>query len=81
MQAIITKYRGATNTRGSHIVATAAAGRVTMPYDHALDLEANHAAAANKLMAKLEWTQTGIQIAGTGCLPCGNYCHVLALKK
>lgn len=46
---IVTRYHGPTETRGSRIVATAAAGprrRFTMSYDHSLDPSGNHEAAA-----------------------------------
>jgi 7-cyano-7-deazaguanine synthase in queuosine biosynthesis len=56
VQAITTKYTGPGNVRGARIIAKAAAGRVTMPYDHALNIEANHAKAAEKLARKFGWT-------------------------
>lgn len=54
-QAIRTRYHGPTNTRGSRISAKCGAGRVSVPYDHALNLYDNHAAAARALLAKLGW--------------------------
>jgi hypothetical protein len=53
MQAIITKYHPATNTRGSRISATAEAGRVYIGYDCALSSDENHRAAAVKLCEKI----------------------------
>lgn len=58
MQAIITKYLGPTDTRGSRIKATAAAGSVTLSYDCALDSDGNHRAAAEALCVKLGWVST-----------------------
>ena len=55
MQAIETEYRGPTNTRGSRIIARAQAGRISVPYDHALDFVENHYAAARALVVKLGW--------------------------
>lgn len=55
MQAIETEYRGPTNTRGSRIIARAQAGRISVPYDHALDFDENHDAAARALVVKLGW--------------------------
>jgi hypothetical protein len=55
-QAIVTKYIGPSNTRGSRIKARAAAGSVTVPYNHALNIENNHAAATKALAAKLNWS-------------------------
>lgn len=60
-QAIETKYLPATNNRGSRIKATAWAGSVTVPYDYALDADANHKAAAMALIAKYEWQGTFAQ--------------------
>lgn len=55
MQAIITKYLGATDTRGARIKATAYDGSVTIPYDYALSEEANYRQAAMALVAKYGW--------------------------
>lgn len=56
VQAITTKYIGPSNVRGSRIKAKAAAGAVTLNYDCALSIEANHAKAAEALARKFEWT-------------------------
>lgn len=57
MQAIITKYYGATNTRPSKIVAKSASGlKVSCNYDHEYTADRNHELAAKKLCAKLGWT-------------------------
>ena len=64
MQAIITKYHGPTNTRGSRISATAANGaRCSIGHDSALNEDANHAAAAIKLCKRIGWK---------GALMCGS---------
>lgn len=64
MQAIRTVFHGPTNTRGSAITARSAGGSsVRVPYDHALNLDENHAAACDALKAKLSWT--GPMIGGT----------------
>ena len=60
-QAIHTRYMGPTNTKGGRIKATAWAGSVTVPYDHALNVEDNHRAAARALRAKLGWQGTYAQ--------------------
>lgn len=54
-QAIVTKYFGPTNTRGSRIKASASAGSKTVSYDHALNIADNHAAAAKAFAEKMEW--------------------------
>lgn len=58
MQAIQTYFIGPTNHRGSRIVAKAAAGKVTLDWDHALSSEANHRAAARAFAEKMEWPGT-----------------------
>ena len=54
-QAIITKYIGPTNIRGSRIKATADAGSITLSYDDALNSQANHNRAARALAVKFGW--------------------------
>ena len=61
-QAITTKFRGPTDHRGSRIIARADAGSVVVPYDHALDVLANHASAAEALATKLKWS--GVWVGG-----------------
>ncbi len=56
MQAIRTRYHGPTNSRGSRIIAKCGAGSVTMPYNHALNLDGNHAAAARLMLERMGWT-------------------------
>ena len=56
-QAILTKYIGPTNHRGSRVKAIADAGSITVAWDHALDPEENHATAACALALKLAWSQ------------------------
>ena len=51
-QAIETRYLGPTNTKDGRIKASAWAGSVTVPYDHELNTEDNHRAAAMALAAK-----------------------------
>lgn len=48
---ILTKYLGPTNTRGSRVKATTGSGAsITIPWDHELDADQNHAAAAMALI-------------------------------
>lgn len=49
MQAIQTKYLPATNYRGSRVKAGCDRRAVTFTWDHELDVEANHVAAAQFL--------------------------------
>lgn len=55
VQAIVTKFFGPTNARGSRIKAKASAGSVTVSYNHSLSPSANHKAAALALAAKMDW--------------------------
>lgn len=55
MQAIVTKYFGPTNVRGSRVKAKAEAGSITLHWDDALDVEDNHHRAAKALAEKLGW--------------------------
>jgi hypothetical protein len=73
VQAIVTKFIGPTNTRGSRIKATAAAGSVTVAYEHALNIEANHARAAEALANKFKWRGTWAQGGAPGD---SGYCFV-----
>jgi hypothetical protein len=80
MQAIVTKYISATNTKGSRIKATCAAGSLTVHWDHELSVEGNHEAAAKELVRQLDWTvEAGYKGSWVGgCVPNGDYVFVLA---
>ncbi len=55
MQAIVTKYLGPTNVRGSRIKAKCQAGSVTLSWEYGLNSMNNHLAAAKALATKLGW--------------------------
>jgi hypothetical protein len=56
MKAIVTKYHGPTNTRGSRYSATAEGGnRISLSADDRIGSEENHTAAALALCHKLDW--------------------------
>lgn len=57
MQAILTRYFGPTNTRGSYIKASCEAKTIKVPWDHALNVDDNHRAAAEKLRDMLGWVE------------------------
>lgn len=81
-QAIVTKYHGPTNYKGSRISARAEAGRIIVHYDHALNPDENHKAAAQALADRLGWTtDKGYPALAGGGLP-GNagYCFVMPQK-
>lgn len=71
MQAIVTKYHGPTNRRGSRVSATAAAGRVYLEWDDALSSDANHDAAAKALAEKMGWLGDRYGRLVSGHLPDG----------
>jgi hypothetical protein len=57
MKAIVTRYHGPTNTRGSTITASDEDGnRISLSYPYELSGEACHRAAAEALCAKMQWT-------------------------
>lgn len=64
MTAIVTKYLGASNTRGARITARAMGHWVTVPYDHSSGSEANHRRAADALVKKMAWEFAGKMISG-----------------
>ena len=76
MQAIITKYLPVTNSRGSRIKATCAAGSITIDYPHELSGMAVHASAAKALVQKLGWGFAHYGDLMGGQLPSGDYAFV-----
>lgn len=54
-QAIVTRYIGPTNFRGSRIIATADAGKITVSYDPACNPNDNHRAAMLTFCKKFGW--------------------------
>jgi hypothetical protein len=73
-QAIWTKFLSPTDTRGVRIKACCEAGSVIVPWDHALNIDANHATAAQALAYKLGWDDS--PMAG-GALVGSGYAFVL----
>jgi len=76
MQAIRTQYKGPTNTRGSRIIATSYKRRTVMPYDHELDIDANHERAAVLHAGKAWCTDAPVRLT-SGTLPDGSHAHVI----
>lgn len=54
-QAITVKTLAPTNTRGTRVKATAAAGSLTVAWDNAWTVEQNHAFAAEALAKRYGW--------------------------
>lgn len=74
LQAITTRYLAPTNSRGSRIKAIAAAGSVTVPYDHALSAFENHHSAALAFARKYGWIHDeNTRTYAMGALPNGGY--------
>lgn len=57
MVAIVTRYHGATNTRGARYSAKADGRVVYVSIDHALSEEENHRQAAVKLCRQCVWDE------------------------
>ena len=55
MQAIVTKYHGPRNVKGSRVSATCQAGRIYLEWDDASNASSNHRLAAKALASKLGW--------------------------
>lgn len=55
MQAIVAKFIGPTNTRGSRYKASCEAGSLTLSADPRLNSEQNHVRVAHALISKLGW--------------------------
>jgi len=84
VKAILTKYHGPTDSRGSRISATDMDGhKVTVPYDHSLSSEENHDKAALRFHQQMGWTGHNLM---RGSLPKGNVytfeaaCNRLSVK-
>lgn len=87
MQAIVTKYLPATNTKPSRIKATCARGSLTVSMSYETGIDGEHDMAARALCRKFAvedkakygteplknpWMKPFV----SGCLPSGNYAHV-----
>jgi len=72
-QAIETRFAGPTNHRGARIIVRAQAGRMTVPWDHALNSDENHRVAAEMFAQKWGWGRVkgGANARGDGyCFIC-----------
>ncbi len=78
-QAIVTKYIGPTNLKGTRIRVKCQAKSVLIPWNHALGIEDNHTLAAQTVAESLGWLEKRA-LAG-GALPDGSgYAFVLLPK-
>ena len=55
-QAIITKYHGPSDVKGSRVSAQCDAGRIYLHWDDALNSDENHAAACEAMLKRVGWT-------------------------
>ena len=78
-QAIITKYHGPSKMRGSRVSARAWVGKISIPYDNALNSDQNHANAAKDLAKKSGWS--GTWIGGRTPDGSGAWCFVKLSKN
>lgn len=78
-QAIVTRYLGPTDHRGSRIVVRAQAGRMTVSLDHALDVAENHERAAKIYANERGWLTAGYgaRLVGGSMPDDTGYCFVL----
>jgi hypothetical protein len=67
-QAIVTKFLGPTDSRGSRIKCTAYAGSKTYAWDYEFDEPTNHYVAAMTFAASLGWVKGKETLRG-GSLP------------
>lgn len=74
-QAIVTKFAGPTNHNGSRVIVKSQRGRKVYSWDHGLNPERNHEAAAEQYAMDSGWTGDLIG----GAMPDGSgYCFVFA---
>lgn len=64
MKAILVKYLGPTNSRGSRLKAIEPDGKsVTIPYPHDLNHDEGYRKAAEALMEKMKWNDKNTKLA------------------
>jgi hypothetical protein len=90
MQAIKTRFVSPTNFRGSRIKAECQRGSIVVPWVYALDVDANHSAAARALCDKFvaeDQEEYGGQMGGwakplvSGHLKDGSHVHIFMPSK
>lgn len=79
--AILTKYLGPTDHRGARITAKTHGGAITVPWDHSLNSEDNHTAAAKAYCAKTGWLDDDSLLLVGGWLPDNSGCFILYEKE
>jgi hypothetical protein len=79
VQAIQTYYLPPTTHLGSRVRAWTEAKRITVAWDHELDVVANHKRAAEILAHELAWLTRAHLVSGA--LHDGSYAHVLVMDE
>jgi hypothetical protein len=80
MKAILVKYHGPGNVKGSRFTAKAeGVPSLTRHYDHAIDADTNAFRAAVDLADRHNWLKDGRLVGGT--LPNGDRCFVFIGAK
>jgi hypothetical protein len=82
MQAIVTKALHPTDTKGARIKVKCQAKTMIVSWDHSLNVEENHKAAARILIEKLGWDKDCYSKWYAGALPDGTgYAIVFSTEK
>lgn len=78
MQAIKISYKGPTASKGARIVAQCEAGRLSIPYEHGLDMEGNVIDACKALCKRMGWDRSHGHLGAwaVGQLPNGDWVAV-----
>ena len=74
---ITTKFLGPTNHRGSRVKATGPLGSITISWDHALNISANHDAAARAYATKFDAHGEALRDCPDG----GGFVYVYATRE
>lgn len=81
MQAIQVKFLPATTHRGTRVKAFSQYWKATVPYSHEHNPYGNARAAANELLSRSGWALDGVQITGSGVLPCGDHVFTVGFRE
>lgn len=80
MQAILTRYHGATDTKQARVTAWCQAKRIIRNWDDGLDIDGNHDATAKELAESLGWLEYST-LHGGGLPDGSGNCYVLIPKR
>lgn len=80
MFAIITRYKGPTDHKGSRVSVSCDGRRMSVPWDYALNPAENHAAAALAFAEAHKGGRDSVEIASAYRSACGAECVHVVLK-